>query len=243
MNKFALIIIITISSAYFSCNNSETASSSNKKTMTPDDTCKSGELYSYLYLDFRDNMTNKQFNETRTELIKQGKIDSDSTIKMYIPNAYGDPIEVKFFICSIIENSGDCFMHRVWLDSRFGNLNSEPKAGILDLFQTKYGEPDKLGYTNIVLDNGEIIDGFYGLEYALEQMKPGQSFSQIQRIENNKEQGSGVWKTKELVISVTYTRFDISIEYRSLKYIRDKQALESNKRTTKDSLNKIKISK
>ena len=42
-------------------------------------------------------------------------------------------------------------------------------------------------------------------------------------------------------ISVQYTKYDIYIEYRSLKYVRDRHMLETNKRKTKDSLNNIKI--
>ena len=242
MKNIFLVLILVAHLVFLSCNATENERIKEIEKISKVDTCKSGELYSYLFLDFRDNMTIKQFVEKWNELIKKGKIDKDSTIKIFIPNDFGNPIEVKFFVTCGVEEKGDCYIHRIYLNSHFDDiLNSEPKSGVLDLYKSKYGKPDKLGFINLLCDDGEVIDGFLGLEFALSNLKTGQKVTKYQKIENSNEQGSSVWNTKDLVITVRYDKYRIYIEYRSLKYIHDKEIQEMKNRAKKDSLNNSEI--
>ena len=105
-----------------------------------------------------------------------------------------------------------------------GYANAEERSQISyvdNLMIKKYGKGVEDGYTDLVLSNGEILDGLYGTQSALLQMKDGDAVVATRKKLNDATSGRRLWKSKGVQIELFY-RQDIGmieIEYKSINYL------------------------
>ena len=127
---------------------------------------------------------------------------------------------------------------------RLAGWTSEPNALVYEidkLMIEKYGKGVENGYNQGIVDNGRVIDGIYGAEYMLAQMKPGEAIIGVRRKENDVTSGRRLWNVNGVEIVLTYQKDRIEIEYQSLNYLKQEKNKKVAERKTRDSLNKIKI--
>jgi len=219
------------------CNQSNNNNSS-KTDISPTDTCQKIQLGDSLYLGFHVNMTSKEYNKQLDSLLAKKVINSkDTSIIIYLPYLIESPMEFKL---SVIPFYNGCHLYMI----RLAGWTSEPNALVYEidkLMIEKYGKGVENGYNQGIVDNGRVIDGIYGAEYMLAQMKPGEAIIGVRRKENDVTSGKRRWNVNGVEIVLTYQNDRIEIEYQSLNYLKQEKNKKVAERKTRDSLNKIKI--
>lgn len=241
MKKNTYLILLSL--IFIGCYKKHNTQNSQdiREEISPIDTCQKIKLTDSLYLGFISNMTKEEYNKHIDNLIAENKINAkDTSVTIYLPNNLDEPKEFKLYVRSFFNG---CYLNTIRLVGSTLEENS-PVYNIDNLMIKKYGKGIESGYSEYIVDNGRIINGLYGTEYALIQLKKGEAIIAFRKKNNDKTWGRRLWNINGVQIEVTYEKNDaeiIEIDYQSINYLNQEKSKKKNKEKQRDSINDIKI--